>query len=102
MSGSPSCARLSRVDRPAGRAARLCSASPPCASRCRRGQAPRAAARWAASRSPQGDEMVGQRPGLVAGPGVERGDELRLVDQAGLEGEQGRRGDDETCRFDDP
>src|SRR5262249_5995515 len=30
---------------------------------------------------PQPDEMVGQSAGLVAGPGVERGDELRLLDQ---------------------
>src|SRR4051812_39985514 len=37
---------------------------------------------------PQGDQMVGERLRLVAGPGVERGDELRLLDQAGLEGEQ--------------
>ena len=35
-----------------------------------------------------GDEVVGQRPGLVAGPGLEGGDELDLVDQAVLEGEQ--------------
>ena len=34
------------------------------------------------------DEVVGQRPALVAGPGVEGGDELALVDQAVLEGEQ--------------
>ena len=37
---------------------------------------------------PQGDEVVGQGPRLVAGPGVERGDELLLVDQPGLEGQQ--------------
>src|SRR5262249_33289030 len=34
------------------------------------------------------DEVVGQRPGLVAGPGLEGGDELALVDQAVLEREQ--------------
>ena len=33
-------------------------------------------------------EVVGQGPRLVAGPGVERGDELRLLDQAVLQGEQ--------------
>jgi hypothetical protein len=32
--------------------------------------------------------MVGQTAGLVAGPGVERGDELRLLDQPVLQGEQ--------------
>ncbi len=35
-----------------------------------------------------GDELVGQAPGLVAGPGLEGGDELDLVDQAVLEREQ--------------
>ena len=35
-----------------------------------------------------GDEVVGQRPGLVAGPGLEGGDELALVDQAVLQREQ--------------
>ena len=35
-----------------------------------------------------GDEVVGQGPGLVAGPGLEGGDELGLVDQAVLQGEQ--------------
>jgi hypothetical protein len=32
--------------------------------------------------------VVGQAPGLVAGPGLEGGDELDLVDQAVLEREQ--------------
>jgi hypothetical protein len=36
----------------------------------------------------QRDQVVGQGPRLVAGPGVERGHELRLLDQAGLQGEQ--------------
>jgi hypothetical protein len=31
---------------------------------------------------PQRDQVIGQRSRLVAGPGVERGDELRLLDQA--------------------
>ena len=35
-----------------------------------------------------GDEMIGHRPGLVAGPGLEGGDELALVDQAVLQREQ--------------
>ena len=35
-----------------------------------------------------GDEVVGQAPGLVAGPGLEGGDELALVDQAVLKREQ--------------
>ena len=34
------------------------------------------------------DEMVGQGTGLVAGPGLEGGDELDLVDQADLQGEE--------------
>jgi hypothetical protein len=33
-------------------------------------------------------EVVGQRPALVAGPGLEGGDELALVNQAVLEGKQ--------------
>jgi hypothetical protein len=37
---------------------------------------------------PQRDQMVSQGSRLVAGPGVERRDKLRLLDQAGLEGEQ--------------
>jgi hypothetical protein len=36
----------------------------------------------------EGLEVVGQGPGLVAGPGVEGGHELGLVDQADLEGQQ--------------
>jgi len=36
----------------------------------------------------QDDEVLGQGPGLVAGPSVERCDQLRLVDQAVLEREQ--------------
>jgi hypothetical protein len=35
-----------------------------------------------------GFEVIGQAPGLVAGPGLEGGDELALVDQAVLEREQ--------------
>jgi len=34
------------------------------------------------------DKVFGQWPGLVAGPSVERGDQLRLVNQAVLEREQ--------------
>ena len=33
-------------------------------------------------------QVVGQRPALVAGPGLEGGDELPLVDHAVLECEQ--------------
>jgi hypothetical protein len=36
----------------------------------------------------QRDKMVREGPGLVPGPGVERGEQRRLVDQAGLQGEQ--------------
>ena len=32
----------------------------------------------------QGDEVLGERPGLIPGPGVEGGHQRRLVDQAGL------------------
>src|SRR5262249_31490638 len=35
-----------------------------------------------------GGEVLGQGAGLIAGPGLEGGDELALVDQAVLEGEQ--------------
>ena len=34
------------------------------------------------------DEVVGQGPGLVGGPGLEGVDELGLVDQTVLQGEQ--------------
>src|SRR5207302_964162 len=37
---------------------------------------------------PAGGEVVGQRPGAVARPGAEGGDELVLVDQAVLQGKQ--------------
>jgi hypothetical protein len=37
---------------------------------------------------PSIDEVISQRSSLVAGPSVERGDELRLLDQAILQGEQ--------------
>ncbi len=36
----------------------------------------------------QGDEMFGKGPGFVAGPRMERGDQLPLVDQAVLKREQ--------------
>ena len=87
MSGSPSRARLSRVERPAGMAARLCSTSPPCFLRCRPTRAS-TTARWSASRSPRATRWSARAPGLVQGPGLEGGDELGLVDQAVLKGEQ--------------
>ena len=83
ISGSPSAARLTRVDRLAGTAARLCSTPPPCffserdqrldrpLGRRRRGRHGRR--RWSA-----------RDPRLVARPGVECGDELGLLDQAVL------------------
>ena len=37
---------------------------------------------------PQGDQVIGQGSRLVARPGVERGDELSLLDQAVLQGQQ--------------
>src|SRR5262249_57349495 len=36
----------------------------------------------------QSDQVVGQRAGLVLGPGVEGGHQRRPIDQAGLEGQQ--------------
>ena len=75
MSGSPSAARLSRVDRPAGMAARLFSTSPPCFLTCRADHRLDAGALVGVEVA-AGDEVVGQRPGLVAGPGLEGGDEL--------------------------
>ena len=87
MSGSPMPARLSRVERPAGTAARLFSDVA--------AVAPRGAGRPGPRHRPlggvevaAGDEVVGQGPGLVAGPGLEGGDELGLLDQAVLQGEQ--------------
>src|SRR5271166_2224299 len=35
-----------------------------------------------------GNEMIGHRPGLVAGPGLKGGDELALIDQAVLQCKQ--------------
>ena len=75
------------MDRPAGMAARLRSASPPCFFRCRRDHGLDAGALVGVEVA-AGDEVVGQGPGLVAGPGLEGGDELALVDQAVLQGQQ--------------
>ena len=55
-------ARLSRVDLPAGTAARLFSTSPPCCLRCR-SPAPRPAAAVVASDVAAGDQVVGQAVG---------------------------------------
>ena len=74
----------SRVERPAGMAARLFAASPPWASRWIAAIAS-TAGRCADLEVPQRDEVVGQRPGPVAGPGLEGGDEPGLVDQAVLQ-----------------
>ena len=52
ISGSPTRARLSRVERPAGKAARLLSGSPPCFLRCSATSAS-TAARSSTSRSPR-------------------------------------------------
>ena len=68
-------------------AARLCSASPPCFFEVQRDQGLDDGALVGVEVA-AGDEVVGQGPGLVAGPGLEGGDELALVDQAVLEGEQ--------------
>ncbi len=34
----------------------------------------------------EGNEVLGQRPSLVTGPGLKRGDRLNLIDQAVLQG----------------
>ena len=85
--GSLSAARPSRVERAAGMAARLFSGSPPCRLRCRATMA-LTAARPSALEPAAIGEVLGQGPGLVAGPGLEGGDELRLVDQADLQRDQ--------------
>ena len=87
ISGSPSSARLARVERLAGTAARLFSTSPPCASRCNVGERFEAGALVGVEVA-AGYEVVGQAPGLVAGPGLEGEHELALVDQAVLKREQ--------------
>ena len=87
ISGSPSAARPARVERSAGTAARLCSTSPPCFLTCTATIAS-TPARCVGVEVTSGDELVGQAPGLVAGPGLEGGDELALVDQAVLKREQ--------------
>ena len=53
-----------------------------------RRRSPRGQLAGSASRSPRAIEVVGQAPGLVAGPGLEGGHELALVDQAVLQCEQ--------------
>ena len=72
ISGSPSSARLARVDRLAGTAARLFSTSPPCVFDVNRGErfedGPLGARQVAA-----GFEVVGQALGFVAGPCLEGG-----------------------------
>ena len=87
ISGSPSAARLARVERLAGTAARLFSTSPPCFLTCNGDERLEAGAGVGVEVA-AGDEVVGQAPGLVAGPGLEGGDELALVDQAVLKREQ--------------
>ena len=86
IAGSPSAASDSRVDRPAGMAARLFWTSLPCFFRCSPTMASTPA--LVGVEVATGGEVLGQGPGLVAGPGLEGGDELDLVDQAVLQGEQ--------------
>jgi hypothetical protein len=87
MSGSLRPARLSRVDLAAGRAAEalLDVVTVGLEVQSRQGFHDRP---LRGAEVPQGDEMVGERSRLVAGPGVERGDKLGLLDQAGLQGEE--------------
>ena len=85
ISVSATRARLSRVERLAGMAARLRSASPACFFRCSATIAS-TPARCSASRSPR-REVLRERPVPGTGPGLEGRDELTLVDQANLERE---------------
>ena len=88
MSGSPIRARLSRVDLPAGTAARLFPTSPPCRLRCSatRRLDGRASAR---SRGRRGLSRWSARLlDLSRRPGLEGGHELALVDQPVLQREQ--------------
>ena len=87
MSGSPSRARLSRVDLPAGTAARLFSTSPPCCFQVDVDQRLQQR-RLGVGQVAPGFEVVGQALGLVERPGLEGGDELALVDEAVLKREQ--------------
>ena len=88
MSGSPSAARLG-----AGGAARR-GRRPGSSRRRRRASSGERGQRLERRRAgvgvevAAGDEVVGQAPGLVEGPGLEGGDELALVDQAVLKREQ--------------
>ncbi len=68
-------------------AARLCSASPPCFFKCRADQGLDAGSVVGVEIT-AGDEVIGQGPRLVEGPGLERGDQLALLDQAVLKCEQ--------------
>ncbi len=77
-------ARLSRVDRPAGIAARLRSA-PPCFFTCRASRAS-TTLRWYFIQVAAGHQVIGQVASLVLRPGLEGGDELDLVDQSVLQG----------------
>jgi putative transposase len=86
ISGSPSAARLARVERLAGTAARLFSTSPPWASTSTAASASRAA-RFGPVKSPRACRWSARLFGFVEGPGLESGDEGALVDQAVLQRE---------------
>ena len=73
--------------RPAGTAARLFSTSPPWASRWTLGQRLQQRPLGRRQVAP-GFQVVGQAPGLVERPGLERGHELALVDDPVLKREQ--------------
>ncbi len=75
------------MERPAGTVARFFSTSPPCAATCKSARTSTAAAPGGIE-VPERDQVVGQGPGLVQGPGLERGEQRRLVDQPGLQGKQ--------------
>ena len=88
ISGSPSAARLARVDRLAGTAARLFSTSPPCVLEMHRGQRLEQRRARPAFRSPRATRWSARLAHLSQGPGLEGGHELALVDQARLKREQ--------------
>ena len=89
MAGSPRAASDSRVDRPCGE----CGEAPGVvAAVLLQVQADHdfEAGALVGVEVPAVGEVFGQGPGLVAGPGLEGGDELTLVDQAVLQGQQAK------------
>ena len=86
-SGPPTRARLSRVERPTARTARLFPVSPPMALDVQTGDGLDGGAARGIEVT-RVDQVVGQRSALVARPGGEGREQRPLVDQAVLQGEQ--------------